>query len=145
MKKIVIVAFLISILVLTAMLFSACALTEINLQVYSAKYYTEYIHKETRTFYSGNELKEYFADGEKYSLTADFDKTVDELTQNGFFEKSAVLCLTLSGIGSDTTVKAVKHKNQITFTINVGMCEDIGTKFFFFEIPKSEEISCRFE
>ncbi len=144
MKKIV-VALLISILTLSAMLFSACTLTEINLQVYSAKYYTEYVHKETKTFYSGKELKEYFADGEKYSLTDDFDKTVDELTQSDFFDKSAVLCLTLSGVSSDTTVKAVKHKNQITFTISIGMCDDIGTKFFFFEIPNTAEMSYRFE
>lgn len=143
MKKKIVVAILISILALSAILFSSCAIAEIKLQVYSAKPYKEYADKEIKTFYSGNELKEYFADGEKYVLTDDFDKTVDELSQSGFFEKSAVLCLTLSGVSSDTTVKGVINKNQITFTIKKGMCEDIDAKFFFFEIPKSE-ISCRF-
>lgn len=148
MKKTVYSIILLSVLLLSTLSFSSCALNEISLDVLSVKSYDEYPDKDVKIFHTGEELKVFFSNEELYRPRNGFNDIIDDKIKSNFFDKKAILVLTLSGISSDTEVKA-KNKTrdktiEITFTILPGMREDITARFFFFEISQDLNKECKF-
>ena len=141
MKKTVYSIILLSVLLLSALSFSGCTLKKIPLNVLSVNSHDKYPDRDVKIFHIGEEIKVFFSDEKLYLPINGFNDIIDEKIKNNFFDKKAILVLTLSGVSSDTEVIAKNKKKdneiEITFTIKMGVCEDITAKLYFFEIEKS--------
>ncbi len=141
MKKTVYGIILLSIMLLSALSFSGCALKKISLDVLSVKSHNEYPDRDVKIFHTGEEIKVFFSNDELYLPINGFNDNIDEKIKNNFFDKKAILVLTLNGVSSDTEViaknKSKDNETEITFTVKMGVCENITAKLFFFEIEKS--------
>lgn len=145
MKK-TLIAVLLIVLTVSTLLLSGCnpSVNQLDLEINynKAMHLSSYDDNKIEVFSSKKEIVEYFSDNELYLLPYDFQQKIDKLESDRFFDKKNIIFLTLNYLSSDTTVKATanrqRNKIEITFSVTFGILEDVGVRFFLYEIAKGE-------
>lgn len=142
MKKKLTCGALIILIFITAIMFAGCVLKSKEIEITAVKNLEEY-KDQVKVFVSGEDMIEYFEGNELYHLSSDFNQQVETMIATHYFATKSIVFLTISDGNTGMSVQASQSNCddtvKITFKIKYGTSDDISTKFFFFEIPKTEK------